>query len=294
MNIFSIIKSISSHPLNKKRKLAAVWRFLKWQISIRLNPKPMIYTFTTRSKLIIHRGMTGATGNLYCGLQDFEDMGFLLHFLRPEDFFVDIGANIGSYTVLASAHVGAKTLAVEPVPSTQYHLKENISINKIHALVTVLPFALGSKKNKTNFAISKDMMNNHVATSNDDQFIEVQIETLDEILAIEQIPILIKIDVEGFESEVLKGAMKTLKNPGLKAIIIELMGLGERYGFDENNIHKLLLELDFKPAKYDPFHRQIDTLDSFGKRNTLYIRDLKFVESRVKSAEQTTILDQVF
>ena len=60
--------------------------------------------------------MTGATGNIYTGLHEFEDMMFLLHLLRPGDIFVDAGANIGSYTVLASAVVGAKSISFEPVP----------------------------------------------------------------------------------------------------------------------------------------------------------------------------------
>ena len=42
------------------------------------------------------KGMTGASGNIYFGLHEFEEMGFLLHFLREEDLFIDIGAYIGS------------------------------------------------------------------------------------------------------------------------------------------------------------------------------------------------------
>jgi hypothetical protein len=36
------------------------------------------------------------TGNIYCGLHEFADMGFVLHFLRPGDLFVDVGANIAA------------------------------------------------------------------------------------------------------------------------------------------------------------------------------------------------------
>jgi len=43
------------------------------------------------------------------------DMGFLLHFLRKDDLFLDVGANIGSYTVLAGGAVGAKSISFEPV-----------------------------------------------------------------------------------------------------------------------------------------------------------------------------------
>src|SRR5436305_696190 len=100
MGLFAILKFITNHPLNRNHKFRAIMRFIKWQLNTRLNPYPIIYTFTAKSLLIVKKGMSGATGNLYCGLHEFNDMGFLLHFLRREDLFVDIGANIGSYTVL--------------------------------------------------------------------------------------------------------------------------------------------------------------------------------------------------
>ena len=99
MNIIKLLRFITSHPLNKSNKADAIMRFIKWQINTRLNPHPVVYPYTEKAKLIIEKGMTGATGNLYCGLHEFEDMSFLLHFLREEDLFIDIGANVGSYTV---------------------------------------------------------------------------------------------------------------------------------------------------------------------------------------------------
>ena len=60
-------------------------------------------------RLAFQRGMTGATGNFYVGLHEFADMMLPLHFLREGDLFLDIGANVGSYTVLASGVCRAKT-----------------------------------------------------------------------------------------------------------------------------------------------------------------------------------------
>jgi len=79
--------------------------------------------------------MHGATGNIYVGLHEFEQMAFLLHCLRSEDIFIDVGANVGSYTVLASAAVGAKTIAFEPIESEYNGLMANIELNGIAHLV---------------------------------------------------------------------------------------------------------------------------------------------------------------
>ena len=81
------------------------------------------------ARVVVRTGETGFTGNIYCGLDEFQDMAFLLHALRKEDLFVDIGANVGSYTLLACSAIGAKGYCVEPVPSTYHRLMVNIRYN---------------------------------------------------------------------------------------------------------------------------------------------------------------------
>ena len=110
-------------------------------------------------------------------------MAFLLHFLRPSDLFIDIGANVGSYTILASSEINAKTIAIEPVPSMFENLIDNISINKMQEKVKALNIGLGSKNGKLHFTKSLDTVN-HVVTENDSDSdtIEVNVSTLDSML----------------------------------------------------------------------------------------------------------------
>ena len=115
--LFEVLKKTWNHPFNKNEPILGIWRFVRWQINNLLNPNPIVYQLTGNSKLIVQKGMKGATGNIYTGLLEFSDMLFVLHCLRQEDHFVDIGANIGVYTVLASAEIGATTLSIEPVPN---------------------------------------------------------------------------------------------------------------------------------------------------------------------------------
>ena len=263
-------------------------RFLKWQINCRLNSFPIIYPYTENSKIIVWKGLTGATGNIYCGLLEYDDMAFLLHFLRPNDLFIDIGANVGAYTILASAEIKANTIAIEPIPSTFKILNDNISINQMQEKVKALNIGLGKEKGKIKFTKLFDTIN-HVATEIETDTIEVNISTLDLILSTEQTPALLKIDVEGFETEVLNGANNTLAQNSLKAIIIELNGSGQRYGYDETEIHKKLLSFGFKPFNYSPQSRQLKIIEKFGTHNTIYIRDKEFVENRIKTSRQIKI-----
>lgn len=291
MGILSTLRFITSHPLNRHNKIQSIIRFVRWQINIRLNPYPVIYPFTEKSKLIIKRGMTGATGNLYCGLHEYNDMFFMLHFLRREDTFVDIGANVGSYTILASKHTEANTISIEPAPSTYECVLDNLNINRINDKVIALNIALGSEKGTVHFTQVFDTMN-HVAYKNEENTIEVPINTLDNVLANGVNPLLLKIDVEGFETNVIAGADKTLQNENLQAIIIELNGSGAEYGFDEKEIHNTLLARGFTPYSYNPPKRELTAIEHFGTLNTIYIRDINFVTNRVKNAPTVKIRNQ--
>ena len=68
----------------------------------------------------------------------------------------------------------------------------------------------------------------------------------------------------------------------MNAIIIELNGEGARYGFDEKEIHKSLINFGFNPYLYNPIKREFTLTDNFGTHNTIYIRDINFVKDRVK------------
>lgn len=92
MSLLNTIKFIANHPLNRQQKISSIARFIKWQIGSRLVPGAVVFDWINGSKFLVKTGETGLTGNIYTGLHEFSDMGFLLHFLRNEDLFVDVGA----------------------------------------------------------------------------------------------------------------------------------------------------------------------------------------------------------
>jgi hypothetical protein len=125
MNVLNNIQFIR-HPLNREHKLQAIIKFLRWQIGSRIAPGAIVYQWVNGSKFIVRPGETGLTGNVYCGLHEFADMAYVLHVLEPDDLFIDIGANVGSYTILACAAKQARGYCFEPIPSTFEKLMENI------------------------------------------------------------------------------------------------------------------------------------------------------------------------
>ena len=288
--LLTVIRWIIRQPLNRGNKQKALKRFLQWQLNVRINPYPIILPWVNGVKLIVKRGMTGATGKLYAGLHDFEDMSFLLHLLRDEDMFMDIGSNIGSYTILASGAIRCRSIAIEPIPSTYEHLKNNIAVNRMEDRVEALNIGLGSKHSTLLFTNTQDTVN-HVAVDGEKDTTEVSVQTLDGILKSCTCPLLIKIDVEGFETEVLLGGKNTLNNPDLKAVIIELNGSGARYGYKDADIHAMFITAGFRPYAYEPFTRQLTELNAYSdESNTIYIRDVDFVKNRIRVSDAFKVL----
>lgn len=294
-SILNIVKYINLHPLARRHKFISYCKLIKWQLAQFLSPRERTVPFTNKTYLAVKKGMTGATGNIYLGLHEFEDMGFLLHFLRETDVFFDIGANIGSYTILASGHCKAKSICFEPITTTFKTLQKNIDLNQLQNVATAKNIGIGESESMLTFTNSMDTVNHVVTTSDDSMLISnVAVYPADFFLKDYKCPALVKIDVEGYEATVLKGMPLILQNQNLKAIIIELNGSGERYGVNEKEIHYTLLQLSFLPYSYNPFIRVFTKLESYGKANTIYIRDKSFVEMRVKNADKVHIFSESF
>lgn len=292
MAIKKVISGITAHPLTRKHKLNALARFVMWQLRSRLAKSKIKCAFVNNTYLLVQRGMTGATGNIYCGLLEFEEMGFLLHYLRSDDAFVDIGANVGVYTVLASGVVGAQSITFEPVPATFHHLIDNITINNMSDRVKVYNMGVGAQKAQLYFTGDKDTVNHVIAEKDvDSNSVKVDVTVLDDYIGFN--PALMKIDVEGFELDVLKGGIKVLDLDSLQAIIIELNGSGRKYGNKDEDVVHLLQEKGFKPVEYNVFERTLKPIDHLQfNDNVIFVKDVERVKERVKLAPSFKVLRQ--
>ena len=286
MSLRQTLQFIVHHPLNREHKARALARFLKWQIGSRLVPGAVVVDWVPGTRVIVRPGETGMTQNVYCGLQDFEDMAYVLHVMTPQDLFVDVGANVGSYTLLACAGKGACGFCFEPVPSTYRRLLDNLVLNNLTSRVRALNIGLASEDGELAFSALENCMNHVIMNgARHTESVTVPVKTLDSVLRGES-PSLMKIDVEGFETSVLDGAQETLANPSLHSILIELNGSGTRYGFDEDRILKLLRAQGFSPYEYSPFTRQLRRLPgkNTASGNTLFLRNEDEIRERIRRA----------
>lgn len=274
---------IKQHPLGRRAPATALLNLIDWQIRSRLTARPLRRPWIGDAVLMVKHGMTGATGNLYVGLHEFDDMGFLLHFLRPGDLFADVGANIGSYSVLAGRVCGADVVGFEPDPTTAASYAANIAANDLGGRTVIHVSAVGDAVGTIRFSRDLDTVN-HVVTADDADSAtqQVAITTLDVALA-GRAPALIKIDVEGHEPAVIAGATAVLADPALQAMILE--------SADDATL-RTFAEHGFVQASYDPFTRTLRPDDRPVTGNTLFVRDIAAVARRVADGPAFVALGQ--
>jgi len=286
----SIIKFITSHPLNRNNKVKAVFRFLFWQIYSRFFKKKKVFKWIDNSILVAYKSESAVTANFYTGMSEFYEMGFLMHCLRSDNIFVDIGANSGIYTVLASKVIGSKSICIEPIHSAVERIKEHVMINQVQNLVTIHNIGLGHKEHEVMFTSNHDCTNHVIPDTNEnDQYaISQKIKTLNSLLNLEDEYVL-KIDTEGYEFNILKGANKILSHGKILAIIIEVNGSGAKYGITDNDIHTELKKYGYSPIKYDPLAKRISNIENLNDNNFIYIKDSLRISERVSTTSKFKI-----
>jgi FkbM family methyltransferase len=159
---------------------------------------------------------------MWLGLFEPAESHLLAELLKPGDTFIDVGAHIGWFTTIASRRVGqsGQVIAVEPYPQNASALRTNLELNECQN-VRVIDAALGSREGK--LTLSKGSSSGGVTAlewTTRKGLIEVPMSTLDGLAADIDAVALIKIDVEGWEADVLKGASNTLSRT--KYVLIEI------------------------------------------------------------------------
>jgi len=144
--------------------------------------------------------------------------------LQSGDIFVDVGANVGIYSLIAGRRVGpaGKVIAFEPMPSTSEALRVTIAVNGISRLVEAHEYALGSEEGSATLFIAPTSGHNSLLPSENESVPTqpVEIHRGDRILGTQQ-PRLIKIDVEGWELDVIEGLAATLERSRGTNLVVE-------------------------------------------------------------------------
>src|SRR5215217_4067112 len=228
------------------------------------------YKFSTINKkdsALLKFKMPKYNYEFYCrnNKDDFQIMTFheddiIEHNFTPKngDIVIDVGAHIGPYTLKASKLVGlnGKVVAIEAAPENFDILNRNIQLNKLTNVIA-LNYAAYSKEDKIRLYLLKGKESSYTKyntvmtdrAGNEKRFVEVQANTLDYLLQSngikhEQVN-WIKIDVEGAEFDVLKGAKNILSKSGNISLLIEIHNLSSNNTTLYEPIKEFLNSYDF-------------------------------------------------
>lgn len=212
METWGVLRFIWMHPANRHRRVRQIWHAASFQAKGRLLRRPTITRIGSRSLLLVDLHRTAGSRAVYANPPDWPEMFVWQMRLRPDDLFVDVGANVGIYSVLA-ADIGASVIAVEPNQAAASVLQQNLAMNRANAEVYI---AALSDRAGTVFFDSESDATGHISSHG----VPVACQTLDELLG-DRVAAGVKIDVEGAERLVLEGATRALQEQRLRCVQLE-------------------------------------------------------------------------
>jgi FkbM family methyltransferase len=200
-------------------------------------------------------GQSHVDRNLLSGGFEVAEILFVKKYLRPGMTVLDIGAHHGLYTLLASKRVGAngKVVAFEPSPRERKQLRRNILLN-FSFNVHIEPLALGKESSDADLHLvegGEDGCNSlrPPVVSSSTRLVRVKVAPLDEFLHRARIPVVdfVKLDVEGAELDVLKGAERLLHGGARPVFLVEVYDIRTRpWGYDAREIVQYLSRAGFR------------------------------------------------
>jgi FkbM family methyltransferase len=277
--------------------MAVLLCFLKAELVNKILNHAFLFRHDLGPTFLVDRGFHSARLHYFLGVQDFDDELFALHYVRDGDWCLDIGANIGIYSLLLACASGARVIAVEPSRKSADMMRMHIAINNLSDRITLLEACVGDQEGVAAIKNSVDMDNFVVPGTAvaSDGMVMVPMHRIDD-LVLKQTPRFMKIDVEGFEMQALQGASRLLGNTELRAIVIETNGLTSRFGFSVNDIHAHITQFGFTAVRYDALFRKLmavskpNTGEDINATNTLYVRDVAEAQERLSGAPRRKLL----
>jgi FkbM family methyltransferase len=208
-----VMKYVWEHPANEGQRARALMRATQFQLRGRVLGKRTLARLGDRSRVWAYLHRTGASRVIYGNPPDYAEMMTWRRNLRPGDLFIDVGANVGSYSIWA-AESGADVIALEPADETFGLLLENVALNGYR--IDAIQAAAGSFCGTAHFTSGRDCVNQFDPLGD----ARTRVVTIDSLIGDRTVAGM-KVDVEGFEIQVLQGCVRALAQERIGLIQLE-------------------------------------------------------------------------
>lgn len=203
-------------------KFKIFFKILFWKIYFLIFNTKIIKWFND-TYLKIYKNNSSSKACLYFGLPDYEEMEFLKRLVKKNDIFLDIGANVGVYSLFVTSISRCLTYSFEPDNYSRKILFENIKINKLSSKIKVQKQLIGKSNSIVYFSNLRNSTENKILkiqTSN--KIISKKSMQLDYyIKKFRRKNLIIKIDAEGEEFDILRSS-KLIYEENILALIFEV------------------------------------------------------------------------
>ena len=234
----NVMKFVWEHPSNEGERTRALLRAAGFQARGRVLHRRTLARLGERSVIWADLHRSGASRAVYANPPDHDEMLTWRNGLRPGDLFVDVGANVGSYTIWA-AELGAEVIALEPANDTFALLEENVALNDYP--IKTIRAAAGATPGTARFTSGRDCVNR----LDPDGIAEIAVITIDSIIGNRTVAGM-KVDVEGFEIDVLRGCEQALSEHRVRLIQLEWNSTSmQAVGTDREPVADLLAKHDY-------------------------------------------------
>jgi FkbM family methyltransferase len=290
---------IEFHKYYRRRKYRQQEAKIKWWKSHQTNKQGVEFKLQSGVKLKLDFD-SALSKLIYC--YDFEllERKFINSFLRPGDIFVDVGANIGLFALIAAKLVGKKgsVHAFEPCSLTYNRLKLNVKLNNF-SNIYCHQFALSNRNCQQNMILSLDgfdAWNSLAKPTAGESFSSETINTMrwDDFAFQHQLQgkvTLMKIDVEGWETFVLSGGIETLSREDAPTLLVEFT---EKAAQSANSscreLYQNLEKLGYKMFTYNPDCQELISYPlqvDYPHLNLIAVKQPKIVEARLQTNKKT-------
>jgi FkbM family methyltransferase len=286
-NFLSLVRTMYAHPYNRRNPVFALYRLARWQWHKRRSTGGKAYRYWGTRDIVCYPDSRESMWLVYNYYMDWDEFHFIQRYVKHDSIVLDVGANIGIYTLWLSQYVSdpGRVIAFEPDPQNYERCAENLRRNRLES-VRLERTALSNKCGTLQFSIGQDTENHllppdAVAASS----VSVQSTTLDAYCRRHDIATIdfMKIDVEGAELMVLQGAANVLAGSGIGVIQLELNDALKKYGIRRSDVVQLLEDYGYRLYTYECASNELKRIQHGmnAPQNVYAISDVDFVRSRL-------------
>lgn len=278
------LKHLFSSPHNNNHKAFALKRFLYWKLIRAFKLKNIPYKLWEDRKIFLNHDSFQSMWVMYNYIVDWEEFNLIKCYVKHNHQVCDIGSNMGFYTIWMSKFIGREgnIHSFEPDKSNFERLQNNVILNNLKKTVKLNNNAVSDIDGMLSFTSGLDG-ENHIDNTNISS-LSVESKKLDTYAHENNIQSFnyVKIDVEGFEYSVLKGAETLLSTHKIAILQLEINSTLSNSNTNVDDVLKFLDTFNYKLCTYDvKNHKMIHTNYTKSRENYFAVFDIDLINQQL-------------